>query len=70
MVMDKRHLVGQNLGRVFNFRQGRTLAPCTSFFTEKLSNLKSKTWPKQVLGRQLRYLCEAKDFGNKQDKTR
>jgi hypothetical protein len=30
--------------------KGRTFAPCTTFITEKLPNLKWKTWPKQLLG--------------------
>ncbi len=38
-------LAGQNLGRAFNFRHGRAFAPCTSFITQKLHNLKWKTWP-------------------------
>jgi hypothetical protein len=38
------------LGRVFNFRHGLAFALCTSFITEKLPHLKSKTLPEQILG--------------------
>jgi hypothetical protein len=41
--MDKLKLAGQNPGRVFNFRLGRSFAPYTSFVTEKLPNSKWKT---------------------------
>jgi hypothetical protein len=48
--MDQLSSSGQNLGRVFNFRYGRMCTTCTSYITTKLSNLKWKTWPKQLLG--------------------
>ncbi len=48
--MDKLKLSGQNLGRVFNSRHGRTFATRTYFTVAKLPNLKWKTWPKQLLG--------------------
>jgi hypothetical protein len=32
-IVEKLMLAGKNLGRVFNFRLGRTLAPCVSFIT-------------------------------------
>jgi hypothetical protein len=48
--MDKLHLTGQNLGRVFNFRNGRVLAVHLLCCGVKLPNLKLKTWPKQLLG--------------------
>jgi len=48
--MDKLKLAGWSLGQIFNFRRGRAFAPCTSFITEKLSNLKMKTQLKQRLG--------------------
>ncbi len=48
--MDKLKQAGLNLGRVFTFRHWRTLAPCPSFITEKLTNLEWKNQPKQLLG--------------------
>ncbi len=48
--MDKLHLTGQNLGRVFNFRNGRVHAVHVLCCGVKLPNLKLKTWPKQLLG--------------------
>jgi hypothetical protein len=48
--LDKRKIAGKSLGRVFIFSQGRSFAPCTSFSLDKLSNLKWKTRPKQLLG--------------------
>ena len=43
------HLTGQNLGRVFNFRFGHLQAEHFRCYQVKLPNLKSKTWPKQLL---------------------
>jgi hypothetical protein len=37
------HAAGQNLGRVFNLRQGCALAPCNSVIAAKQANLKLKT---------------------------
>ncbi len=48
--MDKLQLTGQNLGRVFNFRNGRVHAVHLLCRRVKLPNLKLKTWPKQLLG--------------------
>ncbi len=48
--MDKLKLTRLNLGRIFNFKYVRACVPWTSFTTAKLSNLKLKTWPKQLLG--------------------
>ncbi len=41
---------GHSLGRVFYFRHKHPFAPCTSFTTEKLPNLKSKTWLRLLRG--------------------
>jgi hypothetical protein len=48
--MDKIQLAGQNLGRVFNSRSGREDDMQLHCFGTKLSNLKLKTLPKQILG--------------------
>ncbi len=48
--MDKLQLTGQNLGRVFNFRNGRVHAVHLLCCGVKLPNLKLKTRPKQLLG--------------------
>ncbi len=47
--MDKHHLTGQNLGRVFNFRSGHFHAAHLWCNPVKLLNLKLKTRPKQLL---------------------
>jgi hypothetical protein len=48
--MDKLQLTGQNLGRVFNFRNGRVYAMHFLCYRVKLTNLKLKTQSKQLLG--------------------
>jgi hypothetical protein len=48
--MDKLQLTGRNLGRVFNFRFGHLHAKHFWYYEVKLSNLKLKTWPKQLVG--------------------
>jgi hypothetical protein len=48
--MDKLQLTGQNLGQVFNFRNGRVHAVHLFGCRVKLPNLKLKTWPKKLLG--------------------
>jgi hypothetical protein len=48
--MDKLQLTGQNLGRVFNFRNVRVHAVHLLCYGVKLPNLKLKTRPKQLLG--------------------
>ncbi len=50
MSMDKLHLTGQNLGRVFNSRSGRVHAIHSCCYWARLPDLKLKTWPKQLLG--------------------
>jgi len=47
--MDKLQATGQNLGRVFNSRSGRVHAMQLQCPEAKLTNLKLKTWPKQLL---------------------
>jgi hypothetical protein len=47
--MDKLQLTGQNLGRVFNFRNGRVHAVHFLCYGVKLPNFKLKTWPKQPI---------------------
>jgi hypothetical protein len=47
--MDKLHLTGQNLGWVFNFRNGRVHVVHFICYGIKLPNLKLKTWPIKVL---------------------
>jgi hypothetical protein len=47
--MDKLKLVGQNLGRVFNFRYGSLFALSISFRTTKLPSLKWKDQSKTPL---------------------
>jgi hypothetical protein len=48
--MAKLQLTGQNLGRVFNFRNGHVHAAHFLCYGVKLPNLKLKTQPKQLLG--------------------
>jgi hypothetical protein len=48
--MDKLKLTGQNLGCVFNFRNGRVHAVHFLCDRVKQPNLKMKTQPKQQLG--------------------
>ncbi len=48
--MDKLHLTGQNLGRVFNSRLGCAWICRSIAYVTKQSNLKFKTRPKQLLG--------------------
>ncbi len=48
--MDKLNLIGQNLGLIFNSRNGRTFEPRNSFTPAKQPNLYWKTQPKQLLG--------------------
>jgi hypothetical protein len=48
--MEKLQLTGQNLGRLFNFRNGRAHAVHLLCYGLKLPNLKLKTQPKQLLG--------------------
>ncbi len=50
LVIDKLNLTGQNLGQVFNFRQGCTFVCYAITLITKQSCLKLKTWPKQLLG--------------------
>ena len=50
VIMDKLQLTGQNLGRVYYFRNGRLHAVHFLCLGVKLPNLKLKTRPKQVLG--------------------
>ncbi len=47
--MNKLNLTGQNLGRVFNFRNGSVHAVHFHSYRVKLSNLKLKTRLKQLL---------------------
>jgi hypothetical protein len=47
---DKLQSTGQSLGRVFNSRRGCVLAIQLRYFEIKLTNLKLKTQPKQLLG--------------------
>jgi hypothetical protein len=49
-ITDKLQLTGQNLGRVFNFRNGRVHVVHFLCYVVKLPNLKLKTQPKQLLG--------------------
>ncbi len=48
--MDKLQLTGWNLGRVFNYRNGRVHAVHLLCCGVKLPNFKLKTRPKQLLG--------------------
>ncbi len=48
--MDKLQLMGQNLGRVFNFRNGRVHVMHLLCYGVKLPTLKLKTRPNQLLG--------------------
>ncbi len=48
--MDKLQLTAQNLGRVFNFRNGHVHAMHFLCYRVKLTNLKLKTQPEQLLG--------------------
>jgi len=48
--MNKLQLTEQNLGRVFNSRCGCVHNMQLNSFETKLSNIKLKTWPKQLLG--------------------
>jgi hypothetical protein len=48
--MDQPQLTGQNLGQVFNFRNGHANAAHFIFYIVKLPNFKLKTRPKQPLG--------------------
>ncbi len=50
MNMDKLHLTGQNLGRVFNSRIGHVYAKHSCCYWARLPALKLKTRPKQLLG--------------------
>ncbi len=50
LVMDKLQLAGQNLGRVFNFRNGGVHAAQFLCYRVKLPNLKLKTRPEQLSG--------------------
>ena len=45
--MDKLQLTGRNMGRVFNFRNGRVHVVRFLCYGVKLPNLKLKTRPKQ-----------------------
>jgi hypothetical protein len=47
--MDKLNLMGQNLGLIFNSRNGRTFAPRNSFTSIKQPSLEWKTQSKQLL---------------------
>jgi hypothetical protein len=49
-MMDKLQLTGQNLGRVFNFRNGRVHVVHFVCYEVKLTNLKLKTRAKQLSG--------------------
>jgi len=48
--MDKLQLTGQNLSRVFNFRNGRVHAAHFLHYRVKLPILKFKIWRKQLNG--------------------
>ncbi len=48
--MDKLQLAGRNLGRVFNSRRVHMQAAELHCFESKLTNLKLKFQPKQLLG--------------------
>jgi hypothetical protein len=48
--MDKLQLTRRNQSRVFNSRSGRVHAMQLHFYETKLTNLKLKTRPKQLLG--------------------
>jgi hypothetical protein len=48
--MEKLQLTGRNLGRVYNLRNGCLHAMHLLYYGVKLSNLKLKTRPKQLLG--------------------
>jgi hypothetical protein len=48
--MDELQLTGQNLGRVFTFRNVRVHVWHFLCYRLKLPNLELKTWPKQLLG--------------------
>jgi hypothetical protein len=48
--MDKLHLTGQNLGRVFNSRSGREYAIHSCCYWARLHDLNLETRPKQLLG--------------------
>ncbi len=50
LTMDKLQLTGQNLDRVFNYRNGRVHAMHFLCYRVKLPYLKLKTRPKQLLG--------------------
>ncbi len=50
LTIQKLQLTGQNLGRVFNFRNGHVHATYFLYYRLKLPNLKLKTWHKQLLG--------------------
>jgi len=50
LCMDKLQLVGQNLGRGFNFKSGHLHAADLWCYWVKLHNLNLKTRPKQLLG--------------------
>ncbi len=43
-------LAGQKLGLVYNSKCLCVCIPCRTRITTKQSNLKLKTWPKQLLG--------------------
>jgi hypothetical protein len=45
---DKLKPTGQNLGRVFNFRNGRMHAAHLFFCEAEVDDLELKTWPKQL----------------------
>jgi hypothetical protein len=47
--MGKLQLTGQNLGQIFNSRNGRVDAVHFLCYGVKLPNLKLKTWPKQPI---------------------
>jgi hypothetical protein len=47
--MDQHQLTGQNLGRVFNYRNGHVQGQLLSCCRVKLLKLKLKIWPKQLL---------------------
>jgi hypothetical protein len=48
--MEKRMLIGQTEGQVFNSRLGRVSICGAIAYITKQVNLKLKTWPKQLLG--------------------
>jgi hypothetical protein len=50
LIVDKPHLIGRNLGRVFNSRSGRVHAVQLHFSETEQPNLKLKTRLKQHLG--------------------